>query len=153
MNQFTFEARDKRVLIGFMLLGLICLGWTFLIDDVHHPRFWSNFLHNTVFFTGIGFISLFILTAFITAYAGWYTIMKREFKTPIFHNLFSESGIPGFCPHRSTIDHQSSATDQNIVDLCDWQNRNIKITPKIAVIYYGKKLQLFSPASDIRFNR
>ena len=77
MNQFTFEARHKNVLIGFMILGLVCLGLTFVGDDELHSRFWSNYLHNTVFFTGIGFITLFVVAAFITAYAGWYTAMKR----------------------------------------------------------------------------
>jgi hypothetical protein len=78
MNQFTFEAKQKTFLIGFMILGLVCLGLTFVVDPMPHaPRFWSNYLHNTVFFTGVAFITLFVVAAFITAYAGWYTAMKR----------------------------------------------------------------------------
>jgi hypothetical protein len=78
MNQFTFESKQKTVLYGFMGLGIVCLLLTFLLDDQpHHVRFWTNFLHNTVFFTGIAFISLFISTAFITAWAGWYVKFKR----------------------------------------------------------------------------
>ena len=78
MNQFTFEGKQKTTLIGFMILGLICLGLSFVFDDTeHHMRFWSNYLHNTVYFTGIAFVSLFVLAAFTTAYAGWFTVLKR----------------------------------------------------------------------------
>jgi len=77
MNQFTFEARQKTVLLAFMGLGLLCLLITFFGDDAYNTRFWTNYLHNTTFFTGIGFISAFILMAFILAYAGWYVLFKR----------------------------------------------------------------------------
>ena len=78
MNQFTFEGGQKRVLGGFILLGLICLGISFVSDGTpHHTRFWSNLLQNTVYFTGISFVATFVLAAFATAYAGWYTVMKR----------------------------------------------------------------------------
>lgn len=90
MNQFTFETRQKQVLIGFMALGVLCLGLTFLGDDVYHSRFWSNFLHNSVFFTGIAFISLFVLAAFATAHAGWHTVLKRVWEA---YALFLIPGI------------------------------------------------------------
>ncbi|MCB9081147.1 MAG: hypothetical protein H6555_05505 [Lewinellaceae bacterium] len=77
MNQFTFEAKQKTVLTGFMILGLVCLAITFFTDDALHTRFWTNYLHNTVFFTGIALMSLFIMAAFTTAWAGWYVGMKR----------------------------------------------------------------------------
>ncbi len=80
MNQFTFEGKQRTVLLGGMVLGLVCLVLTFFIDPLegsHHARFWSNLLHNTVFFTGIAFISLFVMCAFTTAYAGWFVGMKR----------------------------------------------------------------------------
>ena len=78
MNQFTFESKQKSVLFAFMGLGILCLALAFFVDDQPlHVRFWTNFLHNTVFFTGIGFITLFISAAFITAWAGWYTQFKR----------------------------------------------------------------------------
>lgn len=77
MNQFVFEKRQKSVLIGAMILGALCLFGSLIGDDELHTRFWSNYLHNTVFFTGIAFISLFILTAFTTAWAGWHTNVKR----------------------------------------------------------------------------
>ena len=78
MDQFVFEGKQKTVLGGFIVLGLLCLVGTYFIDATpHHARFWSNLLHNTVFFTGIAFIATFILAAFTTAYAGWHTLIKR----------------------------------------------------------------------------
>lgn len=77
MNQFVFASRYKTVLIGAMILGLVCLGITFAFDDQFHTRFWTNYLHNSVFFTGIAFMSLFTLAAFTTALAGWHTLVKR----------------------------------------------------------------------------
>ena len=32
MNQFTFEGREKSVLIGGMLLGVVCLVLSFFMD-------------------------------------------------------------------------------------------------------------------------
>ena len=77
MQQYIFSGRQKSILLGFMALGILCLGLTYMNDDAFHSRFWSNFLHNSVFFTGIAFISLFIYSAFMTAYAGWHTVVKR----------------------------------------------------------------------------
>ena len=90
MNQFTFEGRQKSVLAGLMVLGLICMVITFFTDDALHTRFWTNYLHNTVFFTGISFISLFILAAFTSAYAGWHIVMKRVWEA---FSLFLPVGL------------------------------------------------------------
>lgn len=82
MNQFTFESKQKTFLLAFMGLGLLCLGLTFKFNDpMHNVRFWTNFLHNSVFFTGVAFITLFFLAANITAWAGWYTIFKRVWES------------------------------------------------------------------------
>jgi hypothetical protein len=76
-TQFVFEAKQKRVLIGGMALGLVCLLLSFINDDEFHTRFWTNYLHNAVFFTGIAFMSMFFLAAQITAFAGWNSVIKR----------------------------------------------------------------------------
>jgi hypothetical protein len=89
MNQFTFDSRFKTVLWAFMALGLLCLAITFLTDDAFHTRFWTNYLHNTVFFLGISFMAVFILAAFTTAWAGWHTLIKRIWEA------FSAFLLPG----------------------------------------------------------
>jgi hypothetical protein len=89
MNQFTFDSRFKTVLWAFMALGLLCLAITFLTDDAFHTRFWTNYLHNTVFFLGISFMAVFILAAFTTAWAGWHTLIKRIWEA------FSAFLVPG----------------------------------------------------------
>lgn len=66
------------------------MGITFLVDDELHTRFWTNFLHNSVFFTGIAFVSLFVLTAFITAYTGWHAMFKRVWEA---YSLFLIPGL------------------------------------------------------------
>jgi hypothetical protein len=91
MNQFVFTSQAKKVLGAFMGLGVLCMLLTFFVaDDVLHSRFWSNFLHNSVFFTGIAFISLFIISAFTTAWAGWYTQIKRIWEA---YSLFMIPGL------------------------------------------------------------
>jgi len=82
MVDFTITGKERMTLFAFMALGVICLIATFIWGDPadisgHHTRFWANILHNTVFFTGISFTALFVMCAFTTAYAGWYTIIKR----------------------------------------------------------------------------
>ena len=89
MNQFTFEAKHKTTLLGFMGLGLLCLVLTALGDDEFLTRTWSNYLHNSVFFLGIGFVSIFVLTAFTTAYAGWHLVLQRVWEA------FSTFLVPG----------------------------------------------------------
>lgn len=76
-TQFVFQNKTKTLLIGGMALGAICLGITFFNDDEYHTRFWTNWLHNSVFFTGIAFMSMFFLSAQITAFAGWNSVVKR----------------------------------------------------------------------------
>lgn len=90
MNQFIFESKHKTVTLGMVAVGVICLILSYIMEPaaltatgvdgvVHntHARFWTNFLHNSVFFTGIAFISFFVITASVTAYAGWYVAFKR----------------------------------------------------------------------------
>ena len=78
MKEFTFEGREKTVLMGFMGLGIACLIATFLFDsEPNHVRFWTNFFHNSVFFTGIAFMTLFVVAASIAAWGGWYVVFKR----------------------------------------------------------------------------
>jgi hypothetical protein len=76
-TDFKFESRAKSVLIGGMLLGVLCFALVFFNDDEYHTRFWTNFLHNSVYFTAIALLSMFFLSAQITAFAGWNTVIRR----------------------------------------------------------------------------
>jgi hypothetical protein len=76
-TQFVFEGKTKRVLIGGMVLGAICLVLTFFGDDQYHTRFWTNYLHNSVYFTGISFMALAFMCAQIVAFGGWMTVIRR----------------------------------------------------------------------------
>ncbi len=94
MNQFTFDSKLRTTLLAGMVLGVLCLIGSWIAEPAqlvneaaginYHQRFWSNVLHNTAFFTGIAFISLFILAAFTTAYAGWYVQFKRVWESYSF---------------------------------------------------------------------
>lgn len=77
MNQFVFKSTVKTFLMSFMALGVICMGITWFTDDELHTRFWSNILHNAVFFTGLAVMATFFLAVCITAYAGWHAQFKR----------------------------------------------------------------------------
>jgi hypothetical protein len=90
MNQFNLTSSLKTTFIVLMAIGVVCLGLTWISDDHGHTRFWSNVLHNSVFFTGISIMATFFMAASITAYAGWYTAFKRVFES------FSAFLIPGF---------------------------------------------------------
>ena len=77
MTNFEISGRQRTLLLSGIVLGVVCMALTWFNDDGFHSRFWSNFLHNSVFFTGIAMMAAFFLSASITAWAGWYVIFKR----------------------------------------------------------------------------
>ena len=83
MKQFTFEQKQKNVLLGFIALGFISLIASYFIDPTlqysptTHTRFWTNLLQNSAFFTLISFTAIFATAATITMYAGWHIAFKR----------------------------------------------------------------------------
>ncbi|MFN4079947.1 MAG: hypothetical protein ACK4NS_03515 [Saprospiraceae bacterium] len=76
-TRFEFDGKLKTVLFAGMGLGVLGLLMSFIGDDQFHTRFWTNWLHNSLFFTGIALFMLFFLTAQITAFGGWNTVFKR----------------------------------------------------------------------------
>lgn len=90
MNQYSFSGKLKPISIGLMILGALCLGLTwFSNEDGTHARFWSNLLHNGVFFMGISAMATFFIAVCVTAYAGWHTVFKRVWEA------FSAFMVPG----------------------------------------------------------
>lgn len=77
MNSFTFEKSQRNFCFALMGIGLLSIILTMIGDDAYLSRFWSNFLLNSTFFTGIAFVALFVISAFMIAYAGWYVQFKR----------------------------------------------------------------------------
>jgi len=82
--RYIMSSGFRMLLLGGIVLGAVCLVLSFFIDPVdaangshYHSRFWSNLLHNGVFFLGIGFMSLFLVAAKVLFYSGWHTVFKR----------------------------------------------------------------------------
>jgi hypothetical protein len=94
-TQFVFEGKTKRTLIAGMVLGAICLVLTFFGDDQYHTRFWTNYLHNSVYFTGISFMALAFMCAQIVAFGGWMTVIRRIWESM---SLFILIGIALMLP-------------------------------------------------------
>ena len=75
---FVFDGKLKIFTLSLAALGAICLLLTYFTGSDHdYIRFWTNLLHNTVFFTGIAFASLFFIATHTVAWGGWQTIFKR----------------------------------------------------------------------------
>jgi hypothetical protein len=89
IRAFEFESGQKKVLIGGMILGVICLVATFLQDDQYHTGFWSSWVHNSVFFTGIAFTSGFFLCGLIVGFGGWMTPIRRVWEAMSLFMLVS----------------------------------------------------------------
>lgn len=91
MENFVFSSRAKAVTGGTAIFGVLLLIVSYFVDggEGHHMRFWTNLLHNSVFFLGIAAISGFAYCAFTTAYAGWFVQFKRVWES------FSMFLLPG----------------------------------------------------------
>ena len=77
MNTYVVSNKQRNLLLAGIALGVACLAWVYITDDSTHTRFWTNFLHNTVFFTGISFMAVFFYSICVTAWAGWSSLFKR----------------------------------------------------------------------------
>lgn len=77
MNQYTFTGLQRTVLLAGIVLGVLCMGLTWMVDDELHTRFWTNLLHNSVFYTGMALMATFFIAICVTAWAGWYSVFKR----------------------------------------------------------------------------
>ena len=78
MDNLRITSKEKLTFMIMMGIGLLSMILSYFMDaDEHHVRFWSNFLHEALFFTGIGVMALFFLSVSITALAGWVTVFKR----------------------------------------------------------------------------
>lgn len=76
---FVFDGKTKLFTIVLMVIGAVCLAWSYMSgpESMHHMRFWTNYLHNSVFFTGIAFAAVLFLAAHALAWGGWVAMFKR----------------------------------------------------------------------------
>lgn len=76
---FVFDGKTKLFTIILMVIGAVCLGWSYVAspEDMKHMRFWTNYLHNSVFFTGISFAAVLFISAHALAWGGWVAMFKR----------------------------------------------------------------------------
>ena len=76
---FVFDGKAKMLTIGLMVVGAICLALSYTSDapEMGHMRFWTNFLHNSVFFTGIAFAAVIFISTHALAWGGWVAVFKR----------------------------------------------------------------------------
>ncbi len=170
MKQFTFEAKQKSFLIATMGLGLLCLILSYFMEPEQisaagiHARFWSNFLHNAVFFTGMAFMITFVIAAFTVAYAGWYVAFKRIWEA------FSLFMIPGLImmviigvavyAHLNHLYHWSDteavAADKVLSGKASFLNKNWYLFGTIIImgswIYFARKFRQLSLEEDARGN-
>jgi hypothetical protein len=77
MRDFVFESRTKTFMYALMAIGVLCLGLTWFSNDPLHMKFWGNWLHNAVFFTGISVVAMFFMCAQIVAFSGWNAMVRR----------------------------------------------------------------------------
>jgi hypothetical protein len=53
------------------------MSWNSGTEDMSHLRFWTNYLHNSVFFVGIAFCAVLFLACHALAWGGWVVVFKR----------------------------------------------------------------------------
>lgn len=81
MNRFEFSGKLKTILLVGIIIGLISLiVQYFVLGDDLHSQFWSDIVLNNTYFLGMALTALFALAAFITAWAGWFSVFKRLFE-------------------------------------------------------------------------
>lgn len=166
MKQFTFEAKQKNFLLATMGVGLLCLILSYVMEPEQiaaggqHARFWSNFLLNAVFFTGMAFMVTFVIAAFTLAYAGWYVAFKRVWEA------FSSFLVPGLVlmviigiavyAHLNHLYHWSDteavATDKVLSGKSSFLNKNWYLFGTLIIvgtwIFFARKFRQISLEED-----
>lgn len=160
--QFQFNSKQKSILYGFMGLGLLCMAIIFFTDEAYAPRFWSNFLLNTVFFTGIGFLALFSMSAMITAYSGWQTVFKRIWEAYaqflvvglVLMIIVIVGLLGGFHHLYHWADPASVAADEILIGKSAFLNRGVYVIATIVILaswyFFAWKMRALSVAQDQR---
>ena len=159
MRDYIMPGSQRTLLFAGMGLGVLCLilSW-FVGTDEFHTRFWTNLLHNTVFFTGISFIALFFICVCITAWAGWYTLFKRVWEAFSLFMIFGFiimiiiglGNYMGFHHLYHWNDPESIVSDKIINHKSSFLNKNVYMIGGIIVMaiwyFFARKLRSLSLA-------
>ncbi len=160
MNQYTIAPGERTFLMVLMGIGALCLGITFMTDDAYHTRFWSNFLHNSVFFTGIAFLALLFMCANLIAYSGWHVVFKRLWES---YSLFLIVGLGlmliiifGLWTHAHHLYHWADAAaveqDEVLKGKSGFLNPVVYTLLTLAFVglwyFFARKMREFSLAED-----
>lgn len=75
-NKFEYTAKLRNLFLGMLVIGvvLVVIG---MVTGASMDRFWSNYLHNTLYFLGISVLAVFFLAAHQIGMAGWHITVKR----------------------------------------------------------------------------
>ena len=123
-------ARLNTTLFAMMGVGVLCLVLSYFNGGELHERFWSNVLHNSVFFVLIAFMALFFYSANIVALSGWYAQFKRIweayslFLLPglLLMVLLAVSGMIGWSHLYHWADAESVANDKILLGKASFLN-------------------------------
>jgi len=161
-QQFVLTQTVRTVLFSSLGLGVLCLLLIFFNDDPFHTRFWTNIIHNTVFFTGIALFALFKYAASVTALGGWIVMFKRIWEA---YALFLIVGLIllliiagglylGYHHLYHWNDAVTAAEDRVIRDKTGFLNKNFYTLFTIIAmgtwIFLARKIRAISLDEDIR---
>ena len=79
-ENYVFDGKAKLFTLALMAIGALCLVLSWFsepVENMHHMRFWTNYLHNSVFFVGIAFAAVLFISTHTMAWGGWHTVFKR----------------------------------------------------------------------------
>jgi hypothetical protein len=159
-TQFEFTSKQRMFLMIGMALGVVCMGLTWIGDDALHTRFWTNYLHNSVFFTGIALMAGFFIAVCITAWAGWHATFKRIWESMsmflgvglILMGILAISTYLGMNHLYHWADAESVANDEILSGKASFLNKNWYLIGTFVVIgiwfFLANKIRSLSIAED-----
>ena len=165
VQRFELSSTARNVLYGALGLGLLCLILIFIQDDQFHTRFWTNILHNSVFFTGISLFALFFYAANVVALGGWVVTFKRIWEAyaqflvvGLILLLIIAGGLYlGYHHLYHWNDPATRATDKIIIGKSAFLGKNFFTLFTILAmgiwIYLAKKIRSISLDEDLHGNR
>ncbi len=164
-QRFELSSTARTTLLSTMGLGVLCLIFIFINDDAFHTRFWTNILHNSVFFTGIALFALFFYAANVVALGGWVVTFKRIWEAyaqflvvGLILILIIAGGLYlGYHHLYHWNDAATRASDKIIMGKSSFLSRNFFTFFTILAmgiwIYLAKKIRSISLDEDVNGNR